>query len=72
MTREQMMEKIASKLTAEQEVVVFVSHRGDWNGADVYTITHDGFAWTGHKWGVHGTLRKTYRKYVLAKETGCK
>ena len=68
MTRYDMMERISAALTADEIITVSVSHKGNWSGADLYTIRAGGeIECTGHAWNTRGTLRSTYAARVLNK-----
>lgn len=68
MTRFDMMDKISKTLTAGEEITVTVSHKGNWSGADIYTIQPGGkISYSGHAWHTCGTLRDTYAARVLGR-----
>lgn len=67
MRRYEMMKKIANTLADGEKIKVWISHKGNWNGADVYEITNKGYQWVYHVWKHRGTLMDEYRIRVLGK-----
>ena len=63
----EMMEKIGATLKDGESIIVSIAHRGNWNGANRYTITNKSVEYLDHKWHWHGTLLATYSERVLHK-----